>query len=99
MKILIEFSDVHGPSPQIIAGLHQAVIRPKQKVARLKERFKQFKMGHGRPLLSFIFGLFKQTIQQIYVKNIHPLYGAMIRTHDLRNMILLPQPLDQGSRH
>ena len=33
-----------------------------------------------------------------YVKNIHPVYGARIRTHDLWNMSLLPGPLDQGSR-
>ena len=43
---------------------------------------------------SFIFGLFKQTsiqfLQQIYVKNVHPVYGAGIRTHDLRNVSLFP---------
>ena len=47
-------------------------------------------MGQPRPLLSFIFDLFKQTslqfLQQIYVKNVHPVYGAGIRTHDLRNL-------------
>ena len=32
-----------------------------------------------------------------YVKNVHPVYGAGIRTHDLWNVSLLPQPLDQGS--
>ena len=38
---------------------------------------------------SFIFGLFKQTIQflqQINEKNVHPVYGARIQTHDLLNM-------------
>ena len=58
------------------------------------------KMGHPG-LFLFIFRLF-QTIftilQQIYVKNVHPIYGAGIRTHDLQNMSLLPQPLDQSSR-
>ena len=29
--------------------------------------------------------------------NVHPGYGAGIRTHDLWNMSLLPLPLDQGS--
>ena len=41
----------------------------------------------------FIFGLFKQTLQflqQIYVKNVHPVYGARIRTYDLRNVSLFP---------
>ena len=42
-------------------------------------------MGQPWPLLLLIFGIFKQTLQflqQIYVKNIHPVYGARIRTHD-----------------
>ena len=48
---------------------------------------------------SFIFGLFKQTLQFLqYVKNVHPVYGAGIRTHDLQNVSLFPLPLDQGSR-
>ena len=41
----------------------------------------------GRPGLFFVyFRLFKQTpefLQQIYVKNVHPVYTAGIRTHDL----------------
>ena len=50
---------------------------------------------------SFIFGLFKQTIQflqQINVKkcHVHPVYGAGIRTHDLSSPITtrpgLPPP-------
>ena len=50
--------------------------------------------------LSFIFGLFKQTIQflqQINVKNVHPVYGAKIQPHDLSKMSCLPQPLDKVS--
>ena len=43
---------------------------------------------------SFIFGLFQTNIntilQQINVKNVHPVYGTGIRTHDLLNMSLLP---------
>ena len=50
-------------------------------------------MGQPQPLLSFIFGLFKQTslqiLQQINVKNVHPVYGAGFRTHNLQNMIVL----------
>ena len=42
----------------------------------------------------FIFGLFKQIslqfLQQIYVKNVHPVYGAGIRTHNLQNVSLFP---------
>ena len=50
---------------------------------------------------SFIFGLFKQTslqfLPQINVKKcrVHPIYGAGIRTPNLRNLSLLPWPLDQ----
>ena len=40
------------------------------------------KNGSTRPILSFLFGLFKQTLlqflQQIYVKNLHPVYCAGI---------------------
>ena len=43
----------------------------------------------------FKIGLFKQTLQslqQMHVKKCydHPVYGAGIRTHDLRNTSLLP---------
>ena len=46
----------------------------------------------GRPAsLSFIFDLFKQTslqlLQQIYVKNVHPVYGARIRTTTFRTWV------------
>ena len=53
---------------------------------------------------SFIFILFKQTIQfleQINVKkcpNVHLVQDTGIRTHDLLNMSHHPLPLDQGSR-
>ena len=33
-----------------------------------------------------------------YAKNVHPVYGAGIQTHDLLYMSLLQLPLDQGSR-
>ena len=42
----------------------------------------------------FIFGLFKRTLlqflQQINVKNVHPVFGAGIRTHNLMIPSLLP---------
>ena len=50
-------------------------------------------------LLFRLFSVFsnKQTIQflqQINVKNVHPVCGAGIRTHDILNTSRLPQPLD-----
>ena len=30
-------------------------------------------------------------------KNVHPVYSARIRIHDVQNTIVLPEPLDQGS--
>ena len=57
------------------------------------------KMGQTPASFSFIFDLFKQTIQflqQINVKNVHPVYGAGIQTHNLLNTSRLPLPLDQG---
>ena len=42
-------------------------------------------MGHPRPLFRLFISLFKQIIQilqQINVKNVHPVSGAGIRTHD-----------------
>ena len=48
-------------------------------------------MDQPRPLILFIFCLFKQTslkfLQQKHVKNVHPLYSAGIRTHDLRKWV------------
>ena len=56
-------------------------------------------MGHPRASFSFIF-VFSNTriLQQIYMKNVHPVYGAGIRTHNLQRTSLLPKPLDLGSR-
>ena len=50
------------------------------------------KRGHPRLFLIY-FRLFKQTLQflqQINVKNVHPVYGPGIWTHNLRNMSLPP---------
>ena len=55
-----------------------------------------FKKKWANPGLLFvlIFGLFKQTLlqflQQINVKNVHPVSGARIRTHNLLITSLLP---------
>ena len=50
-------------------------------------------MGQPRPLLR-LFSVFlnKQSIflQQINVKNVHPVYGIGIGTHNLSNMSLNP---------
>ena len=41
------------------------------------------KNGPTPASFSVIFGLFKQTLQFLqYVKSVHPVYGAGIRTHD-----------------
>ena len=60
-------------------------------------------MGQPRPLFN-IFSSFQKYItnfttnRYLCEKNVHPVYGAGIRTHDLWNMSLLPLPLDEGSR-
>ena len=51
-----------------------------------------FKKWTNPGLFLLTFGLFKQTkqfLQQINVKNVHPVYGTGIQIHDLRNMSLL----------
>ena len=40
---------------------------------------------------------YKFYLQEINMKNVYPVYGAWNRTHNLRNMSVLPLPLDQGS--
>ena len=50
-------------------------------------------MGYPSPLLLFIFGLDKQPmqfLQQISVKNVHPVSSAEMCTQDLVNMSHLP---------
>ena len=60
-------------------------------------------MGPRGLFFVIIFGLFNQIIHQILhqinVINLHLVHSAGIQTHDLLIMSLLPQPLDQGSRH
>ena len=52
------------------------------------------KMGHPRPLLSFIFGLFKQTLQflpqYLDMKNAHTVSCAGIWTHNLLDVSVIP---------
>ena len=59
-------------------------------------------MCHPRPLFRLFSAFFKQAPIQFYNKpmwrNVHPVYGTGIRTHNLLITSLLPQPLDQGSR-
>ena len=59
------------------------------------------KMGHLWPLFC-LFLAFSNKQYNFYHKsmwkNVHPVYGARIRTHNLWNMSLLPQSLDQGCR-
>ena len=49
-----------------------------------------FKNGPSPASFSFIFGLFQTNIntilQQIYVKNVHPVYSTRIRTHDRQDV-------------
>ena len=56
------------------------------------------KMGQPQPQPQFIFSRFQTNIITILkiCENVHPVYGARIRTHDLRSLSLLPKPLDQG---
>ena len=59
-----------------------------------------FHMGHPGPLFS-LFSVYTnkqsmQFLQQINVKNIHPVSGTGIRTDNLLNTIRLPLPQDQG---
>ena len=63
--------------------LHNLIVQPAPSTKLV------FLNGPTRSLFSFIFGLFKQTVQflqQINVKNDHPIYGAGIWTHNLPNM-------------
>ena len=58
------------------------------------------KNGLSPASIFIYFCLSKQTLQflqQIYVKNVHLVYGVGILTHNLQNMSLLPWQLDQGS--
>ena len=54
---------------------------------------KMLKNGPSPASLSFIFVISNKQynfFQQINVENVHPIYGAGIRTHNLWNMNLLP---------
>ena len=64
----------------------------RQNLNSSQELFSFSKIGRPRPF-SFILGLFKTTqiLQQINVKNVDPVSGAWIRTHNLQIMSLLLQ--------
>ena len=50
-------------------------------------------MGRPQPLFRLFFVFFKQTLQilqQITVKNVHPVYRDGIRTHNLQIASLIP---------
>ena len=69
-----------------------------EKIRRVFIPILFWKYGPTPASYSFIFSLFKQTrqfFQQINAKNVHPVYGSGIRTHNLSNMSCHPQPLDQ----
>ena len=58
----------------------------------------------GQPRLFFVYFRSFHTKQynfynKINTKNVHPVYGTWIRTHNLTNMSCHPLPLDQGSRY
>ena len=60
---------------------------------RHSKAIKSFLNGPTPASFSFIFVLFKQTIQflqRIYLKNVHPVYSPRIRTHNLWNVSLFP---------
>ena len=53
-----------------------------------------FKKNGPTPAFFCLFSVFSNKnykfLLQIYVKNVRPVYGTGIWTHDLRNMTLLP---------
>ena len=58
----------------------------------------------GQPRLFFVYFRSFHTKQynfynKINTKNVHPVYGTWIQTHNLTNMSCHPLPLDQGSRY
>ena len=63
-------------------------------------KFNVFLKKNGPSSASFylFLGLFKHIIQQINAKNVHPVSGARIRTHDPQIKCHLVLPPDQGSR-
>ena len=76
--------------------LNGGVIEETQKMSRVKEKEKKwtfFKKWANPGLFFVYFQSFQANntiLQQINVKNIHPVNGARIRTHDLRNISLFP---------
>ena len=84
--------------------LHIALVQAERRRWLCSKDFKVFllkkilfwlfktKMGHPRPLfrLFSVFSKKHQFYNKLMWKNVHPVYGTGIRTHDLQNMSLLP---------
>ena len=49
-------------------------------------------------LVILVFSNKGTILQQIYVKNVHQVWSAGIRNHDLQYISLTTTPVDQGSR-
>ena len=84
-------SVLRGPISQIRFSHHWLISRRRRRWSC----FIFLKNGPTTASFSFIFGLYKQTLQflqQISVKkcHVHPVSGARIRTHNLWNVSLLP---------
>ena len=60
-----------------------------------------FNMGQPWPLFNLFSVFFQTNIITVFTtnkfENVHPVYGAGIRTHNLLDVSLLLLPLDQGS--
>ena len=78
-------------SEQIITRYYFPVIALVHGAHYCLKNFLLFKRGHSRPLFRLFLSFETlQFLQQINVKTVHSVYGAGIRTHDLRNMSLVP---------
>ena len=70
--------------------VHLKVQREKTNIRQTREHSLTFLKGHPRPLFVYFWSFIKQTLQilqQINVKNVHPVDGAVIRTHGLLSLL------------
>ena len=82
-------SKVMMQKKKINVQMYREVLKTESQVYYLFSLLKWANPG----LFYRLFSVFlKSFIQQIYVKNVHPVYGTGIQTYDPRNMSLL-QPL------
>ena len=98
LKTRTDFTE-HDPSftDRMEVGVVLATLPQSNKivVARGKHSPAFIKNGPTPASFSFIFGLFRQTIQFLQQSNVikchvHPVYGTGIQTHDLSNLSCLP---------